>query len=224
MKKILLFLFLAGLWSLPLAAADKSADELKAAAAPVETSKGVLFSFEKQDAGTVSVAGTMNNWDSKKNMMKKNKNGIWTGVVAIPAGKIEYKFVINDKDWVDDPKNPDKIEDSYGGGKKSIFEVKKGVDLGGVSVKDGKATFRFYAPSARSVSAAGSFNSWKGDANPMVKDDSGVWSVQIDLKPGTYQYKYVVDGKDWVVDPSNKDAADDGYGGSNSVVKVESAK
>ena len=73
--------------------------------------------------------------------------------------------------------------------------------------------------SATSVSVAGEFNNWDASANPMTKDGSD-WKIKLDLKPGKYMYKFVVNGTDWKPDPNNPDTEDDGYGGENSVITV----
>lgn len=75
-------------------------------------------------------------------------------------------------------------------------------------------TFKYPDPKATQVALAGEFNEWNKDALPMQKNPAGEWEVQMDLKPGTYEYKYVVDGN-WnkanmdnriiVVKPSAKD-------------------
>jgi 1,4-alpha-glucan branching enzyme len=69
------------------------------------------------------------------------------------------------------------------------------------------------------VYVAGDFNQWSATATPMQKDGSGVWTAVIPLKPGKYQYKFVVDGN-WKQDPLNPDAADDTFGGRNSVKSI----
>lgn len=81
-------------------------------------------------------------------------------------------------------------------------------------------TFR-YKPdvAARSVSLAGQFNQWDMGATPM-EDHDGIWTVTIDLAPGTYQYKFVVNASDWMTDEWATDFADDGFGGQNSVVTI----
>jgi len=79
--------------------------------------------------------------------------------------------------------------------------------------------FSYYAPDAGSVTVAGSFNDWNTTANPMVKDADGNWKIVIALPEGSHMYKYVVDGN-WLVDDDNPNAAEDGYGGSNSLVDV----
>lgn len=70
---------------------------------------------------------------------------------------------------------------------------------------------------------AGNFNEWKPDnAQFQMKDDDGdgTWSITVKLAPGTYQYKYVVNGK-WTQDPYGPDSAPDGFGGQNSQFEVK---
>jgi len=81
-----------------------------------------------------------------------------------------------------------------------------------------KVTFQHEAPGAGSVYLAGEFNGWSDSANLMTNAD-GVWTLTMDLDPGTYQYKFVADGS-WTADPGNPNTAEDGFGGSNSVVTV----
>ena len=194
---------------------------IKKAIAPKETKKGVLFTFFKKDLESVSVAGTFNNWDMKKNVMKKNKNDVWFVVISLQKGKIEYKFVLNNKDWTHDPLNKNKIKDTYGGGFKSIFEIKKGASLGGININGNKVTFKYMAPDADSISLAGSFNEWNLNANPMIKDANGFWIIELELIPGYYQYKYVINGNDWKVDPMNPIKTEDGLGGENSAFEIK---
>jgi 1,4-alpha-glucan branching enzyme len=194
---------------------------MKKAFAPIELKKGVLFTFAKKDAKSVAVAGTFNNWDNKKNLLKKNTKGLWYIILPIQKGKIEYKFVINKEQWTHDPVNKNKIEDAYGGGFKSVFEIKKGVNLGGVVVNGNKVTFKYFAPNAKSVALAGSMNEWNVATNPLAKNEEGFWILEIELIVGTYQYKYVVDGNQWKADPKNQNTQEDGFGGINSIIEVK---
>ncbi|MEZ4410928.1 MAG: DUF1592 domain-containing protein [Polyangiales bacterium] len=74
---------------------------------------------------------------------------------------------------------------------------------------------------ATSVSVAGSFNAWSTTAWPLTRvDGTRRWTLTRDLEVGTHQYKFVVDGRDWVRDPSNPDTAPDGFNGQNSVLVV----
>src|SRR5436190_20539721 len=57
---------------------------------------------------------------------------------------------------------------------------------------DRKVTFRLQAPNAQAVQVQGDFT---GKTLDMAKDDKGVWSYTSEpLKPGSYQYWYVMDG------------------------------
>lgn len=91
--------------------------------------------------------------------------------------------------------------------------------LAGTSVNGSDVTFTFKAPDATAVYLSGSFNSWNPAGQKMSKGADGVWSVTIPLKPGTYQYKFVVDGT-WTPDPDATSTVDDGYGGKNAVLLV----
>jgi neopullulanase len=46
--------------------------------------------------------------------------------------------------------------------------------------------------SASKVTMSGEFNGWDKDATPLVRKD-GAWVAELDLEPGQYAYKYVVD-------------------------------
>ncbi len=99
----------------------------------------------------------------------------------------------------------------------------KPVETAAVSQQDQgvTVTMNFYAPEAHHVAVAGTFNKWKVDADVLKKADNGYWTINIPLKPGTYTYMFVVDGKAWVADPNAQLYDDDGYGGKNSVVRVK---
>ncbi len=98
-----------------------------------------------------------------------------------------------------------------------------------VETEDG-VLFRHYAPSAIRMNLAGDFNQWCDTANgrpidvkmdPMQMDEKGIWWIVTPLEPGTYQYKYIIDGGIWQQDTNNLNTTPDGYGGVNSVVTVK---
>jgi 1,4-alpha-glucan branching enzyme len=78
--------------------------------------------------------------------------------------------------------------------------------------------FKYKAPDATSVDLMCENNGWKGV--PMTKGDDGVWTAKVTLSPGTYAYKFLVNGKDWVFDPDNsaKKTVD---GNENSAVEIK---
>ncbi len=82
-------------------------------------------------------------------------------------------------------------------------------------------TYDAGARSLRTVHLAGSFNGWSPTATPMTRDASANrWSASLSLANGTWQYKFVLDGSEWVRDPANTNTASDGFGGQNSVVTI----
>ncbi len=80
----------------------------------------------------------------------------------------------------------------------------------------GGVLFTHKDPYAGNVFLAGDFNAWSAGANPMVKNDDGIWTATVSLPPGEHQYKFVVDGQ-WTADPTNPVTGGD-FG--NSVVTV----
>ncbi|MBX2874126.1 MAG: serine hydrolase [Saprospiraceae bacterium] len=82
----------------------------------------------------------------------------------------------------------------------------------------GNTTFTLEAYSnAKLVSVAGDFNGWKELGNLMQRRN-GVWVTSIDLDPGKYEYKFVVDGV-WIIDPANP--AHVYEGNHHSVIEVK---
>lgn len=75
-------------------------------------------------------------------------------------------------------------------------------------------------PQARSVSVAGDFNGWNPAQTPLERVDGGMWTTTIPLKPGRYQYMFVIDGVQWMADPLAPEEAGDGFGSTNAVLDV----
>jgi len=84
----------------------------------------------------------------------------------------------------------------------------------------GNTTFRLKGHEDASVVAlAGSFNEWN-QSQLLFAREGDEWVCRVDLDPGVYQYKFVVDG-DWLLDPSNPDTAEDEAGNVNNVIEVK---
>ena len=84
-----------------------------------------------------------------------------------------------------------------------------------------EVTFTFEAPGAEHVFLVGDFNDWSLDGSQMEPID-GVWTKVIELAPGRYRYRYVVDGQ-WQNDPSNAAIAPNPYGGHDSILVMDDA-
>ena len=61
-------------------------------------------------------------------------------------------------------------------------------------------TFSFHDPQATAVFLAGTFNDWNPNATAMERSSTGEWNVELNLEPGQYEYKFVVDGQ-WCCHP-----------------------
>src|SRR5438309_5442788 len=80
--------------------------------------------------------------------------------------------------------------------------------------------FVLYAPGARRVAVAGTFNQW--DQNAALLEPAGtngLWTTTLAVPVGQHQYAFIVDSDRWVPDP-RAHAVDDGFGRRNSVVAV----
>lgn len=82
-----------------------------------------------------------------------------------------------------------------------------------------RLVFSFHDPRPSAVGVAGDFTDWK--VEPMTRTERGTWRHERpSLREGRYRYKFVLDDRRWIPDPSNDLDDDDGYGGFNSVVNV----
>jgi len=91
----------------------------------------------------------------------------------------------------------------------------------GVNQMKDAVVFVTLYPRAGSVQVAGDFNNWQPEQTPMKKvGDSGVWQTEMNLSPGRYRYRLVVDGQ-WQQDPYNELTELNPFGGFNSVVEIK---
>jgi chromosome partitioning protein len=82
---------------------------------------------------------------------------------------------------------------------------------------------RYRNESAGDVRIAGDFNGWVPDkgVRSLIESEGAtrVWTKVIHLPPGTYQYRYIVDGE-WRQDPTNAQSVPGPSGRPNSVLVV----
>jgi hypothetical protein len=87
---------------------------------------GILFQFASPSAHVVQVAGSWpeNDWLRGQGenarydlgrMDDPDGDGIWTIVVDLAPGRYQYKFRVDETNWKEDPNNPQKVDDGYGG-------------------------------------------------------------------------------------------------------------
>jgi 1,4-alpha-glucan branching enzyme len=82
----------------------------------------------------------------------------------------------------------------------------------------------FYLPTtaeARSAFVVGDFNQWDKSATPMELLKDGRWKAELKLHAGKeYQFRYFVNGNQWINDDEADGFAAHPYGGENSVVRA----
>lgn len=210
---------------------------------PQPTEEGVLFRYKAPAARQVNLAGEFNNWLGTANggrldpnldaMSDPDDDGIWEITLPLPPGRYQYKYLVDQVDWQEDPGNPETIDDGFGG-QNSILVVSTNpgyeYDESYISYSLGTGsririerthTFELDGyDDADEVYVTGSFADWDAKAYEMTLDADGVWRTEVALPDGKHLYKYVVDGE-WMADPGNEDNEDDGYGGTNSVLFIE---
>ena len=82
-----------------------------------------------------------------------------------------------------------------------------------------RITFKLHAPKAKTVFVAGTFNDWDVQARALKPDSKGNWSTWTNLIPGTYEYRFIIDGQ-WHEDPQCEDRCPNPHGTYNSVIHL----
>ncbi len=143
---------------------------------------------------------------------------------------------------IDNPLNPNPSQAVFWGdqtwdemmlGSMTVSDAGQDIRLGPPQVEqhDGASRVHFrYRPADDNLIAAldekidavylaGSFNEWKPEGLKMDGPDAdGFYTAQVDLPKGRYEYKFVVNGRQWKPDPGNREVSGE-YG--NSVLTVE---
>jgi pullulanase len=158
------------------------------------------------DSNKLYVYGDFNGWSANNDYQMTYKgDGIYSVTTPpLSVGEHVYKFVVNGVYFID-PLNATKSGDN------SAFTITPDNSSGIVSpvVDDsgtGNVIFNFeptgpYA-NATTVHVAGSFTSW-GDGMVSMTKENGVFTLPRNFAPGNYEYKYVIDGSNWITDPLN---------------------
>lgn len=81
--------------------------------------------------------------------------------------------------------------------------------------------FTYYQKGLKSISVVGEFNDWDDDSTSLMEVSPGVWTISLHLRPGVYEYQYILNGTQRVTDPTMPQTSSD-FGSPNSVVKVSS--
>jgi AMP-activated protein kinase-like protein len=118
----------AGIAAVALIGMRRGADvapQITNAAAPVlqpvanVTSNGVRivsqsFVFVAPAARSVSIVGDFNDWSVEATPLALTSDGVWSVTVPLPLGRHEYQFVVDGKEWKQDPAAPQAPENDFG--------------------------------------------------------------------------------------------------------------
>jgi serine protease AprX len=85
----------------------------------------------------------------------------------------------------------------------------------------GGVRFVLFRSNASRVEVRGSWNDWGEPGLEATQLKPGIWIADLQgLPPGRYTYKFLIDGTEWLYDPSNSRKAPDGSGRFNSVLII----
>lgn len=76
----------------------------------------MLVIYHNRVPRTVALAGSFNNWSADALRLHESQEGWWSAWLPKPEpGVHHYKFVIDGAVWLEDPANPDRVPDGFGG-------------------------------------------------------------------------------------------------------------
>ncbi|MBI5515058.1 MAG: DUF1592 domain-containing protein [Deltaproteobacteria bacterium] len=81
--------------------------------------------------GSVHLAGSFNGWSATAWPLTRGPSGLWSLERALEPGEHTYKFVLDGREWVRDPANPDTVPDGFGGQNSRVRVACTGTPPGG---------------------------------------------------------------------------------------------
>ncbi|GAB4497058.1 MAG: hypothetical protein OHK0019_29960 [Saprospiraceae bacterium] len=191
--------------------------DLRAYETALRSADSSAADFLEHDILEVAVSGNFNNWSAegwKMQQVDKFRYRLRKNVKDLKGTpNWQFKFVINGTYWTP--------ADSI---------LKKQGLLGWYNVKNpnaptpptgdtGNVIFRLKGyQQSKKVILTGTFNNWDEEAIQMKRVADG-WEIHMSLKPGVYEYKFIVDGE-WMEDRANPEKRKNQYGTLNSVLRV----
>jgi len=175
---------------------------------PVRVSAGGNVEFKLKGRGNakkVILSGSFNNWNEQDIKMVRMGNE-WKIRLKMIPGIYEYKFIV-DGEWIHDPANPYTVQNQH-------YTFNSILIVG----KEEQFYLKGYT-NAKTVALSGSFNNWDKKGVRCIKTKDG-WKVSQKLPPGKHFYKFIINGNNWVIDPSNElQERDEGFN-INSVIII----
>jgi Glycogen recognition site of AMP-activated protein kinase len=81
----------------------------------------VKFSYKEENAETIEILGLNSDWRNSI-IMSRKKDGTFSADVSLPKNsKHEFKYLINTKEWANEPSADDQQPNEYGGSNSVII-------------------------------------------------------------------------------------------------------
>lgn len=75
----------------------------------------VKFSFKVENAETVEILGLNSDWENSV-IMSRKKDGSFSADVNLPKDSThEFKYLVNETEWLNDPEADKEVPNVYGG-------------------------------------------------------------------------------------------------------------
>ena len=152
-----------------------------------------------------------------------NANGVYVLTYPLEEGmsNIEYRIVV-DGLWRTDPKNPNRSTDAAGISLSSFMIPEKEGPPESPRSDNDFVTFQYFGARGQRVYLYGDFNNWDPYMYRLAENPgTASYSCRLRLSPGTYRYKFIVDGTS-MPDPLNDEKILDSFGETASVFTVPS--
>lgn len=76
----------------------------------------IVFLYYHRNIRKVNLVGDFTDWQKNKLLFVEIRPGVWrVDIPLLSAGQYQYKFFVDDTLWTEDPLNPHKTADSFGG-------------------------------------------------------------------------------------------------------------
>ncbi|MBL7472979.1 hypothetical protein [Robertkochia sediminum] len=185
---------------------------------------GQRTSPDDLEVDDVYLAGEFNDWSREGWKMTRISESRFRLAKALSqlSGRVDwqFKYLVNSSFWAE----PDTSFENITASEQSNFwRSVYNLNLHTIAPDpNGNTTFFLEGyHDAEQVILSGSFNKWHPEALEMQKTKEG-WTLTLNLAPGTYTYKYVVDDE-WIHDPGNPEKTLNEYGGNNSVITIKAS-
>ena len=177
------------------------AGRLDGGADPVAPCSEVTFRLQRPGATTVWVTGSFTGWAATPQdgaIALAAAGDTFTVTTAIPtAGRHAYKFIVNGATWIDDPANPEREDDTFGGFNSllsvcpaGVFEVRAHRTLG----RDFDAVVAYVGPGDAQTLTATLDHAPLAPGAVVVQDR--LLDVHLaELAPGIHDLRLAVDGQ-----------------------------